>query len=91
MELTDIDKTGLIREAYRIEGISAPECRSIFMDWALKLPEGLASDQAINRLLAEYGVGAPDHPMTAVLREGLATPATPKRRGGRGARLGYDA
>ena len=29
------DPKGLIREAYRIEGISEPECRSIFMDWAL--------------------------------------------------------
>ena len=30
-----LDAKGLIREAYRIEGISAPECRSIFLDWAL--------------------------------------------------------
>ena len=37
--LDDIDKSGLIREAYRIDGITPPECRSIFVDWAIKLPK----------------------------------------------------
>ena len=32
------DHKGLILEAYRIEGITLPECRSIFLDWALSLP-----------------------------------------------------
>ena len=84
----EIDTTGLIREAYRIKGITAPECRSIFVDWAIKLPAGIAPQAAIELLLAEYGAGAPDHPMSAVLRAGLAEPAPPKRRGGRAARLG---
>ena len=34
-------------------------------------------------LLAFYAPDAPDHPMTAVLREGLAAAQAPKRRGGR--------
>ena len=35
------DPKGLIREAYRIEGITLGECRSIFLDWALSLPDGV--------------------------------------------------
>ncbi len=34
------DPKGLIRESFAIEGIGAPECRSIFLDWALGLPAG---------------------------------------------------
>ena len=30
-----LDKKGLVYEAYRIDGIVAEECRSIFLDWAL--------------------------------------------------------
>lgn len=76
------DPKGLIAEAYRIEGITAAECRSIFLDWALSLSGDLTP--ALERLL----VGRPeDHPMTGVLREGLATPARTGRRGGRAARL----
>lgn len=90
MDLQEIDKTGLIREAYRMEGITGPECRSIFVDWALKLPESIAADDAIRFLLAEYGEAAPDHPMTPVLREGLAPADAPRRRGGRRARFASD-
>jgi len=88
MTLDDIDKTGLIRESYAIEGISDPECRSIFVDWALKLPEAMTPKAAIERLLAHYGVGNEDHPMTTVLKEGMVDAGTPKRRGGRSARVG---
>ena len=87
MTLDDIDKTGLIREAYRIEGISAAECRSIFVDWAIKLPDTVPAHEAIARLLDEYDDGATAHPMTDVLREGLQVPRQPKRRGGRTSRL----
>ena len=31
------DPRGVIFEAYRIEGITGPDCRSIFLDWALGL------------------------------------------------------
>ena len=75
------DPKGLIREAYRIEGIGAAECRSIFLDWALG-HDGEARP-AIERLLA----GRPEHPMTAVLREALAEPVIRGRRGGRAARV----
>lgn len=80
MTLDEIDAAGLMREAYRIEGITGPECRSIFLDWALKLPDGTDVAAAIETVLAAYG--AADHPMTTVLRDGL-TPAAPPRRRGR--------
>ena len=87
MNLDEADKTGLIREAYRIEGIGATECRSIFIDWALKLPPSVSSTKAIKVLLAEYAATAENHPMTNVLKSGLKSPPTPRRRGGRKGRL----
>ena len=74
------DPKGLIREAYRIDGITLAECRSIFLDWALSVPTD-DLQQVIARLLAVYGQNE-RHPMTEVLNEGLATPDRPKRRGG---------
>ena len=77
------DPRGLIREAYRIEAISLAECRTIFFDWALSRPEAGDDAEAVRGLIACYGPEAPDHPMTAVLREGLSGAATPRgRRGG---------
>ena len=76
------DHKGLIREAYRIEGITLPECRSIFLDWALSLPEGRDQNMALAELHAAYTGQAPDHPMTQVLAEGLQAAQAPKRRGG---------
>ncbi|GGD32479.1 hypothetical protein [Sinisalibacter lacisalsi] len=82
MDYHELDPRGLIAEAYRIEGISAPECRAIFLDWALGRPEGQETAE-METLLAYYGSAAPDHPMSAVLREGLEGPAsTAGRRGG---------
>lgn len=88
MDLKDADPKGLIRESYRIEGISEPECRSIFLDWALSLTSGTDPAEAMRTVLASYG-GAPDHPMSAVLTEGLGRAAAPGagRRGGRAARV----
>ena len=74
------DPKRLVAEAYRIEGITEAECRSIFLDWALSL-EGLSTHEALAQLLAAYG-GDEAHPMTKVLTEGLSVPATPRRRGG---------
>ncbi len=76
------DPKGLIFESYRIEGITLQECRTIFLDWALSLPIGLDQREALSDLNARYGAEAPDHPMTAVIRDGLSAAATPKRRGG---------
>jgi hypothetical protein len=89
MTKNDLDPKGLIRESYRIDGISAPECRSIFLDWALGVLQTADMQAQIRELLAIYSKDASDHPMTVVLTEGLATPEKSKRRGGRKARLGY--
>ena len=74
------DPKGLIREAYRIDGIGIEECRSIFLDWALSVPLGTETAPLIATLLERHG--APDHPMTQVLRDGLAGYGKPARRGG---------
>ncbi len=76
------DPKGLIREAYRIEGITKPDCRTIFLDWALSLPTDRAQDKALQALIETHEVGHPDHPMTQVLQEGRQGIATPRRRGG---------
>ena len=82
-----MDPKGLIRESYRIEGIGAPECRSILMDWALSLPEGVGQGTALSSLLERYGAEDPDHPMTGLLREGLQSVSATGRRGGRAGRV----
>lgn len=76
-----LDPKMLIAESYRIDGITAEECRSIFLDWALSVGDGAAALTALPALIARHS-DATDHPMTAVLREGLDRLATPARRGG---------
>jgi hypothetical protein len=76
------DPKGLIREAYRIDAITASQCRSIFLDWALSLPAGRDADGALRDLLARHAANAPDHPMSEVLRQGLTKMTNPRRRGG---------
>ncbi len=88
MDLAEADPKGLVRESYRIDGISTGECRSIFMDWALSVPVGLSVPDAVRTLVAQYGEAAPDHPMTGVLAQALAAPAVAIRRGGRAGRQG---
>ncbi|GGO57638.1 hypothetical protein SAMN05444398_107149 [Roseovarius pacificus] len=82
MERDPLDHKGLIREAYRIDGITAPECRSIFLDWALSLPGDQDQTGAITTLLERYRAGNEEHPMTGVLQDGLLTVGRPRRRGG---------
>lgn len=82
MERDPMDPKGLIREAYRIDGITYGECRSIFLDWALSTPDGADSGPMIAALLAKYGAEEPEHPMTQVLTEGTQRPTAPRRRGG---------
>ena len=62
--------------------LTPADCRTIFFDWAVGLP-GPATGAEIAALLAHYGAAHPDHPMTAVLREGLDRAARPPRRTGR--------
>ncbi|MEY8827745.1 hypothetical protein AB9K34_04915 [Sedimentitalea sp. XS_ASV28] len=83
MKPTDgMDPKGLIYEAYQIEEISGAECRSIFLDWALSLPEGHETAAALHHLIERYADALPDHPMSAVLRDGLTSVVSPRRRGG---------
>nr|WP_309503754.1 hypothetical protein [uncultured Roseovarius sp.] len=82
MKRDPLDHKGLIRESYRIEGIVAEECRSIFLDWALSLPDGQDTQAAIEVMLERYATDNPDHPMTQVLRDGQKTAEAPRRRGG---------
>ena len=82
------DPRNLIREAYRIEGITAPDCRSIFLDWALGSQSAEEVRPMIVALLETYGPDNPDHPMTVVLREGLERAERTGRRGGWAARRG---
>jgi hypothetical protein len=78
----EIDPRGLIYEAYRMD-IGPAGCRTIFLDWALGQPDNASSTQ-IKTLLARYGTSDPEHPMTAVLRQGLQPASdTPRRKGGR--------
>jgi hypothetical protein len=88
MDLGEADPKGLVRESYRIEGITPGECRSIFMDWALSIPVDAPVVDAVRVLIATYALAEPDHPMSAVLREALTSPEAPRRRGGRIGRQG---
>ena len=88
MGLDMADPKGLVRESYAIEGITGGECRSIFLDWALSLAEGVSVPQALAVLIATYAAGQPGHPMNTVLEQGLGSTPSPKRRGGRMGRLG---
>ncbi len=76
------DPKGLIFEAYRIEGITKAECRTIFLDWALSLPVEKDQTRALQSLYEAHRTAHADHPMTDVLAEGLVATDGPKRRGG---------
>ena len=83
MKGTEEDPRGLILEAYRIEGITEAQCRSIFLDWALGAPPERDTQDDVRSLLVRYADGADDHPMTATLRAALVASPKPRRRGGR--------
>ena len=83
-----LDPKNLIREAFRIDGISYPECRSIFLDWALSLGPSADPRESISALLQRHADEPQDHPMAQVLTEGLAEAPRKGRRGGRAARIG---
>lgn len=83
----EADPNGLIREAFRIEGITPGQCRSIFLDWALSLPDGIDTERGVKRMLSRHQSDPDDHPMQTVLREALARPAATGRRGGRAGRI----
>ena len=76
------DPKGLIRESFRIEGISAPECRSIFLDWAISVPQGVEPQTYLKTLLEDYRPDFPDHPMVKVLEDAMTPAQHSGRRGG---------
>ena len=80
------DPKALIRESFNIEGIKIEECRSIFLDWALSLPDEVDARKIIPLLLEQYG-DKQEHPMLVTLREGMIKTVSPIRRGGRKSRL----
>ena len=80
------DPKALIKESFNIEGINIEECRSIFLDWALSLPNDVDAKKIIPLLLEQYN-DKEEHPMLLTLREGLITTVSPTRRGGRRGRL----
>lgn len=85
---TLFDPKGLMREAFAIDGINAPECRSIFLDWALSLPSERDAMAEIGLLLVHYEpLQDGNHPMIETLRAAQQKPQTPRRRGGRQGRL----
>ena len=77
-----IDKTGLIRESYRIDGIDIAQCRSIFLDWVLKLPQDTDVTAAVQLMLQTHATDAMEHPMSMVLRDALVVADAGGRRGG---------
>lgn len=82
------DPKGLIRESFRVDGISDAECRSIMVDWALSLDAALDPVAALKRLHDRHAVTMPGHPMTSLLLEAAtAQPGQARRRGGRAGRL----
>jgi len=80
------DPKALIRESFNIEGITIEECRSIFLDWALSLPNEADARKIIPLLLEQY-CDKKEHPMLVTLREGMIKTVSPIRRGGRKGRL----
>ena len=82
-----IDPTGLIAESFLIDGISAAECRSILLDWAMGIAADVDTLAAVKIHLARHGLDQPDHPMIATLTAALGDVRPPKRRGGRRARV----
>ncbi|MEY1555856.1 hypothetical protein AB3Y40_09500 [Yoonia sp. R2331] len=80
------DPKALIREAYRIDGITASECRTIFLDWALGLPTEHDTKAEVQALLVQYAEQPSDHPMTLTLLAALQDVGPARRRGGRAGR-----
>ena len=82
-----LDPRALISEAYKITGITAGECRSIFLDWALGV--GVDGDVKgdVQKLLVKHADQPNDHPMTQTLIAALADAKPARRRGGRAARV----
>ncbi|MDP5360970.1 MAG: hypothetical protein NWP79_02315 [Paracoccaceae bacterium] len=87
-QATFFDPKGLMRDAFAIDGISAPECRSIFLDWALGIPADLNTPDEARKVLAHYApLHVDGHPMLETLQGALQESGPARRRGGRQGRL----
>ena len=82
-----LDPRGLIKEAYRMDGITAEECRTIFLDWALGQPLDQDTKAIVQQVLTQYADQPADHPMTQTLVAALRDAGPARRRGGRAGRL----
>ena len=87
MNYSEIDPKNLIAESYQIEGITASECRSIFLDWALSIPLEKDSTLLISKLLIYYRDESEDHPMTLLLSSSLELKGENRRTGRRRSRI----
>ena len=68
MEYNQLDPKKLIAESYKIAGITASECRSIFLDWALSIPLDCDSRLMALELFDHYHQLDKEHPMTLLLK-----------------------
>jgi len=85
------DPKGLMKDAFAMVGISESECRSIFLDWVLSVPDTVNLQGEVERLIGHYApLHAATHPMLETLRAAGTTSERPKRRGGRKTRLSRD-
>ncbi|MCY4463515.1 MAG: hypothetical protein OXC26_24445 [Albidovulum sp.] len=77
------DARGLIREAFRMDGLTDENCRSIFFDWALGLPDEVEVSKQADKLYGKYSEEYPDHPMTRLLAEAKESSVSHGRKRGR--------
>ncbi len=73
------DPRGLIAEAFRMEELTPAECRTIFLDWAISVPQDDLT-QSASYLLEFYSQTNSAHPMLEVLAEVERPASKPKRR-----------
>ena len=72
----------------QIEGITAAECRSIFLDWVLGVPAGADVRAEVKVIVAHYAsLADADHPMLATLTAAQEDTGPPRRKGGRQSRI----
>ncbi len=78
------DPRNLISDIYAMETISKSECRTVFLDWVLGLPEDADVQNYMKMFHDQYSSTHPDHPMTEIFREGIEQKNRRRARKGRG-------
>ncbi len=87
MKVEDVDPKGLIRESYRIEGITSPMCKTIFFDWAIQVAVGADPAEHIAFCISHYRADLPGHPPTSVFPAALAPAPKKIKRDSRAVRI----